>query len=147
MTALILEAKLFAKTDAHRRFLQAADHVAADATRLIVLSLLGMACALSSVGLVLSVCIAMPVLTEQFAAWLRSGQWDAVPLAMVFARMGYAPGSDASTGRMIADWFLSLETGVVLLAAASVFGCTVWIFEKARSRPTARLSSRPVTAE
>jgi hypothetical protein len=59
MTALILEAKSFVETGAPRlhaldRLLrQAADDVAAGATRLVVLWLLGMACALSSIALML----------------------------------------------------------------------------------------------
>jgi hypothetical protein len=140
MTALILEAKSFVEKAAprlhalDRRLRQAADDVAAGSTRLVALSLLGMACALSSIALVFSLCIAMPVVTEQFAMWLKSGQWGAVPFATVLTRMGYTPGVDESLNRTIVDWLLSFETGYAIVVAASAFGCAVWIFERVRSR-------------
>lgn len=155
MTALIVIPKSPAEESAPRlrapdlRISQAVDDVSAAATRMVALSLLGMACALSSIALMLSLYIAMPVLTEQFGRWIETGQWGAVPLAIVLNRMGSAPGVDESANRTIADWFLSLETGFTIVAAVSAFGCAVWIFESVRSRleSPARRCPGAVTAE
>ena len=140
MTAVILEPS-FGKTARRpqglcRYPLQAADEIAAGAGRFVILLLFGLMCGLSSVGFLLSSCIAMPAVTEQLASWLKSGQWEPMPLAMLLARIGYVPSVDASPSKTIIDWFLSFETGFVIVAAATAFGCAVWMFERARSALT-----------
>jgi hypothetical protein len=77
--------------------------------------------------------IAMPVLTEQFGAWLKSGQWNAGPLSMVLTRMGYSPHFDGTLTPAVINWLLSYETAFVVVVAASAFGCALWKFETARS--------------
>jgi hypothetical protein len=121
--------------------LQAGGEIAAGAKRFVILLLLGLICTFSSVAFVLSSCIAMPVLTEQFASWLKNGQWQPMPLAMLLAKMGYVPSVNASPSKAIIDWFFSFETGFVFVAAAAAFACTVWMFERARSVLTPPLLS------
>jgi hypothetical protein len=104
---------------------------AARAAKLAALLLLGIACAASSIAFLLSVSVAMPVLTEQFGAWLSTGRWDAVPLVAILARMGYQPNlGDGSA----LHWLLSCETGFLILPTAAAFGCICWMFEAGRSR-------------
>jgi hypothetical protein len=137
MTDVILE-PFFEKTARRlhglcRYPLQAVGEIVAGARRFVILLLLGLMCAFSSVAFVLSSSIVMPVLTEQFGSWLKNGQWEPMPVAMLLAKMGYVPSVDGSPSRTIIDWFLSFETGFVIVAAAAAFGCTVWLFERARS--------------
>jgi hypothetical protein len=148
MTAVILE-PFFEKTARRLHGLcrcprRAAGGIAAGAKRFVILLLFGLMCAASGVAFELSSCIAMPVLTEQFASWLKNGQWEPMPLAMLLAKMGYAPDVHAFPSRTIVDWFLSIETGFVIVAAAAAFGCTVWMFERARSALTPPLLSATV---
>jgi hypothetical protein len=149
MTALILE-PFFEKTARRPQGLcRSTGAIAAGAGRFVILLLFGLMCGLSSVAFVLSSCIAMPVLTEQVASWLKNGQWEPMPLAILLARMGYVPSGDASLSGTVIDWLLSFDTGFVIVAAASAFGCAVWIFERARSALTLHLrhQTRAVTAQ
>jgi hypothetical protein len=140
MTALILEVRPFIamvvpKLQAlYCRSRQARDDFAGDAIQFIAFLLLGVTCMASSMALLLSFYIAMPVLTEQLEIWLNSGQWNAVPLSMVLTKMGHPPRFDGTLTGSVVDWRLSCETSFVIVVAASTFGCAVWIFESARSR-------------
>jgi hypothetical protein len=144
MTAVSLETffeKAARRLQGPPRYPLARCGIAAGAKRFVILLLLGLICAFSSVAFVLSSCIAMPVLTEQFASWLKNGKWEPMPLAMLLAKMGYVPSVDACPSRAIIDWFLSFETGFVIVVAAATFGCTVWVFERAHSALTPPLPS------
>jgi hypothetical protein len=118
-----------------RRLTQELNRCAVPAAKIITFLGLGVFCVLSSLAFLLSLGIAMPVLTEQVGTWLTSGRWNPVPLSMLLTRMGYSPHFDGSPLRATVDWLLfSCETGLLMVVAASVFGCAVWLFETARSR-------------
>jgi hypothetical protein len=117
------------------RLAQELNRCAVPAAKIITFLGLGVFCILSSLAFLLSLGIAMPVLTEQVGAWLTSGRWNPVPLSMLLTQMGYSPHFDGTPIRAIVDWLLfSCETGLLMVVAASVFGCAVWLFEAARSR-------------
>jgi hypothetical protein len=122
-------------SEAVRRGLaQELNRCAALAAKIITFLSLGVSCILSSLAFLLSLAITMPVLTEQVGTWLTSGRWNPVPLSMLLIRMGYPPHFDGTPTRAMVDWLLSCETGLLMVVAASVFGCAVWLFETARSR-------------
>jgi hypothetical protein len=118
-----------------RRLAQDLNRCAALAAKIITFLCLGVLCILSSLAFLLSLGIAMPVLTEQVGTWLTSGRWNPVPLSMLLTQMGYPPHFDSTPIRAMVDWLLfSCETGLLIVVAAGVFGCAVWLFETARSR-------------
>jgi hypothetical protein len=117
-----------------RRLAQELNRCAVPAAKIITFLGLGVFCILSSLAFLLSLGIAMPVLTEQVAAWLASGRWNPVPLSMLLTRMGYSPHFDGRPIGAMVDWLLSCETGLLMVVAASVFGCATWFFETARPR-------------
>ncbi len=118
-----------------RRLAQELNRRAVPAAKIITLLGLGVFCILSSLAFLLSLGIAMPVLTEQVGTWLTSGRWNPVPFSMLLTQMGYSPHFDGTPIRPMVDWLLfSCETGLLMVVAASVFGCAVWLFETARSR-------------
>jgi hypothetical protein len=122
-----------------RRLAHELNRCAVPAAKIITFLGLGVFCILSSLAFLLSLGIAMPVLTEQVGTWLTSGRWNPVPLSMLLTRMGYSPHFDGTPIRAMVDWLLfSCETGLLIVVAASVFGCAVWLFETARSRLIAR---------
>jgi hypothetical protein len=103
-------------------------------TKIVGLLLLGIACTASSIALLLSLCVAMPVVTEQFAGWVKSAQWNAVPISAALARMGYAPHFEGALAPI--GWLLSCETGCVIVVAAGVFAYAVRAFENAHKVST-----------
>jgi len=121
-------------TLAYGRLFHADKAVAARVAKIGALSLLGATCTAASLLFLLSLGVAMPVLAEQVGAWFASGRWDAVPAMMILTRTGYVPDFDGSAIGSVADWLLSCDTGSLILLTASAFGCTVWMFERARSR-------------
>ena len=104
------------------------------AAKLILLLCLGISCAVSSMAFLLSVAIAMPVVTEQVGTWLTSGQWNPAPLLLILTRMGSPLHLDGAAVGPVADWVLSCESGWLIGVTASVFACMVWLFETARFR-------------
>lgn len=102
-----------------------------DALKFIALLMLGAVCTLAGLALLLSVGVAMPVLTEQASAWLAGSQWRPFPLAMALAQPGYGPEGDGTLIAGAIDWVLSVEVGVALVAAAGGYGCILWIFHRA----------------
>src|SRR6266404_3238647 len=114
----------------HRRMAQELNRCAAPAAKIIMFLCIGVFCILSSLAFLLSLGIAMPVVTEQVGTWLTSGRWNPVPLSMLLTQMGYASSFDGRPIRAMVDWLLfSRETGFLIVVAASVFGCAVWLFE------------------
>jgi len=124
------------KSEALRRWLaQELNRCAVRTAKIITFLGLGVFCILSSLAFLLSLGIAMPVLTEQVGSWLTSGRWNPVPFSMLLTQMGYSPHFDGTPIRVMVDWlFFSCETSLLMVAAATVFGCAVWLFETARSR-------------
>ena len=96
-------------------------------TRIIAFLLLGLACTLSSIALLISLCVAMPVVTDQVTDLLKSAQWNAVPLSMILTRMGFAPQFDGNLTPI--NWLLSCETGLLIVVAGGAFGYAVHAFE------------------
>jgi hypothetical protein len=82
----------------------------------------------------LSVGLAMPVVTEQVGAGLTDGRWNAVPILTVLTRMGSPPQFDWGAAGSVAAWLLSCETGFLIPLTATAFGCAVWMLEAVRSR-------------
>lgn len=117
-----------------RRLLQAFNSFSGRVTKILALLVLGTICTLSSIIFLLSLGVAMPVLTEQFGTWIETGRWAAVPLSMILTRMGYSPQLDEAPIPTAIDWLLSNETGLLIVLSAGIFGCTLWLFEIARSR-------------
>lgn len=102
--------------------------------KFMALLLVSIACMISSWAFLLSVGIAMPILTSQVDFWLKSGQWNATPISTALTRMGYTPNFDGGVvTHTIVEWILSCETGLLIVASAATFGCAVWIFETART--------------
>jgi len=118
----------------YRRFFKALDVFAKALAKLVAVIVLGTACTVGGMAFLLSLGIAMPIVSEQFATWLKNGQWNAAPLGMVLTKIGYVPWFDGSLSRMVIDRLLSHETGLAIVVAATAFGCAVWIFETTRSR-------------
>jgi hypothetical protein len=121
------------------------------ATRIIAFLLLGLACTLSSIALLISLCVAMPVVTDQFTDLLKSAQWNVAPLSMILTRTGFAPHFDGYLTPI--NWLLSCETGLLIVVAGAAFGYAVHAFETAHktwaSVDTARRQvkkSQPTTA-
>jgi hypothetical protein len=113
--------------------------VSAAIIKFMALLLVSIVCMISSWAFLLSVGIAMPILTSQVAFWLKSGQWNAMPISTTLTRMGYTPHFDDGVTQTIAEWVLSCETGLLIVAAAATFGCAVWIFEAVRAPGTQEL--------
>jgi hypothetical protein len=103
--------------------------------KLIALLLLGAACTASGVLFILSLGIAIPVLTEQFKSWQVTGLWGDVPPATILSRIGFTSHPEGLVGLM-ADFLLSWGPSFLILTTAGLFGVAVWIFEAARSRLT-----------
>jgi len=118
----------------HHNLGQELNGCAAFATEIVALSCLGVSCTASSIVFLFSLGISMPIFTEQVGTWLTSGQWNSMPLLVTLTRMGFETQFDGAVLGPVADWILSRETGLLLVVTASVFGCTVWLFEIARSR-------------
>lgn len=100
-----------------------------EVSKFISLLLLGTACMAVSMTLLLSISVAMPVLTEQVRTWLQSSQWNAAPLSMSLAKMGLVPHRDPTLIAKVVDWLLSFETGFAIIAAVALYGLILWIFE------------------
>ena len=117
------------------------------ATKIAGLLLLGVACTASSISFLLSLCVAMPIVTAQCAGWFKTARWDAVPMATALARMGYAPHFDGLFTPI--GWLLSCETGCLILVAGGVFAYAVHAFESAHKNwawPRQIRNSQPTIA-
>jgi hypothetical protein len=121
----------------YRRHSTAVARLAAFTQSLAVL-LLGVGCTVTGTVFLLSLGIAIPVLTDEFSAWLKTSTWHTAPLWSVLTKMGYEPHFDGGLTGTAVNWLLSCETGVLIAVGAAAFGGTMWIFETSRSRVLAK---------
>jgi hypothetical protein len=82
----------------------------------------------SSITLLLSLAIAVPVLVEQFKIWQVTGRWSEMPYATIVSAH-----PNGLLGLM-ADLLLSWGPAYLILATTGLFGGLLWVFEAARSR-------------
>jgi hypothetical protein len=112
------------------------------AVKFVVLLVLGATCTVFSIACLPSIGLGIALLSGQAATWLRTLQWNPVPLAALLKESGYSPYVDWYWIRSGIEQLLSLESGpVLIISAAALWTAALIMFDQAlkKWRPTARV--------
>jgi hypothetical protein len=113
-----------------------------DAAKFAVLLVLSIICTVFSIICLPSIGLGVALLSEQVATWLKTSQWNSLPLTALLHNSSHALDFHWSSMPWAIQLLLSLESGVVLIVAAVfIWTAVLFTFDRAlkKWRPAARI--------